>query len=384
MTAAEVAGLAVAGGVAVVGIVGLAAADLGIFSLLSVAIGTLVVVALLALSMLRLGLPRIVLDRFGLIVVVVAAIVAAFMYLPGFPYGAGDRDPGVYMEVGANIARTGHLGIISHPLADGLPIQPTSPGALLTGLWIKDGHTGLIIPQFYHMWSSLLGVAYLLHHFGGEANLTPAIGVVCVALAVLIGRRLGGPIVAALTGVLLSTNMMQVWQAKYPSTEILAQMLFLAALLSVMIAIQTRSRGAALAGGIFIGDRFRRSPRRTPAHRSGPGRSGRSMDHQAIRLHCATAFLVGLGVVSVFATYQAYFWEGTYTNGNLPSAKLIFGAFAAIFIVSLALRPLAAPVVGRIDRWLESRDVPATMWPGPGGSVLPALLWGLGPAARPN
>ena len=357
LTVSELGALAVAGGITVIGTVGLAAADLGIFSGLSVAIGTLIVVAVLAFVMLRIGLPRIVLDRLGLVIAVVAACIAAFMFLPGFPYGAGDRDPGVYMEVGASIARTGHLGIISSPLADpSLPFQPTTPSALLTGLWIDPSHAGFIVPQFYHMWSALLGVGYLLHHFGGEANLTPAIGVVCVVLAVLIGQRLGGPIVAALTGVLLSTNMMQVWQAKYPSTEIFAQMLFLAALLSVMIAIQARSRGAALAGGIFIGAGFVARP------------DGILVVGLALGVLCllwitrrfdarATAFLVGLVVVSIFATYQAYFWEGAYTNGTLPSAKEIFGALGAMVLVSLALRPLARPLLPRLDGWLVSSTV---------------------------
>src|SRR6266511_284205 len=37
------------------------------------------------------------------------AIVVAVLFLPGFPYGVGDKDPGVYVIHAIEIARTGSI-----------------------------------------------------------------------------------------------------------------------------------------------------------------------------------------------------------------------------------------------------------------------------------
>ena len=57
-------------------------------------------------------------------------------------------------------------------------------------------------------------------------------------------------------GLLLATNMLEVWQAKYPSSEISAQMLFVGSLLGVVVALTTRWRPAAGMAGLLIGIGF--------------------------------------------------------------------------------------------------------------------------------
>ncbi|MDQ6659113.1 MAG: glycosyltransferase family 39 protein, partial [Actinomycetota bacterium] len=353
VTVGELALILVAGGVAVLGTVGLAAAQIGIFGWPSLVAGVVVLGIALLLVVARLRIPHVVLDPVGLGVIIAVAVLACVMFLPGFHFGTGDRDPGVYMETGAAIARTGSLtidpGVAGIP---GLPVQSFGPGALWPGLWYSGDSTGMIVPQFYHLWSALLGTAYLVHGFGAESNLTPVLGVVAVLLAVLVARRVGGPVVAAFSGVLLSTMMMQVWQAKYPSSETIAELLFLASLLCVLIAVQTGTTSAAFLGGAFTGVGYL-------ARADGILLIGIIVGCLAVLWvlgrwdRRAGWFVVGLLPFSIYGVYQGYVWAANYTNGNLPSGKLIFGALFVVVLMALSLRPLIPRVTRRINAWID-------------------------------
>ncbi|MGI8418594.1 MAG: hypothetical protein ACR2P2_20825 [Nakamurella sp.] len=294
---------------------------------------------------IKLGMARVVLDPVTLVIVLVLAAISAWLYFPGFHFATGDRDPGIYMEVGAHIARTGDLRIFSDAVADPhLPVQTWGGSALHSGLWIENYGTGLVIPQFYHLWSALLGAAYLVHGFGGESNLTPLIAVISVLLAALVARRIGGWIAAGATGLLLCTNMVQVWQAKYPSTEMLAQMLFLAALLAVLIAVQSGSKGFAALAGVFVGVGYLARADGVLIICLSVALLGvlwifRKFDGRA------WSYLAGMAIVSAYGVYQAYWWAGDYTRQNLPAASFIGGAVAAVIVISVVLRPVAARLV---------------------------------------
>ena len=175
------------------------------------------------------------------------------MFLPGFHYAAGDKDPGVYVMHAMAIAR-GHSIWIHDPLlaAGNLPVQLAGPGARFPGIWISDAATGTIFPQFYHLWPALLATSYDVGGYGALVATTPLLGVLGVMLTVAVARRIAGPVAAWAAAVLMSTNMMQVWQAKYPTAEILSQVLFVGALLGVLLAVQTRWRWPALVAGLLV------------------------------------------------------------------------------------------------------------------------------------
>ncbi|MDQ2846949.1 MAG: glycosyltransferase family 39 protein [Actinomycetota bacterium] len=354
LTVAELGLIVLAGGIAVLGTVGLIAAQIGIFGWPSLISGTVVVGIGLLAVVARLRIPKIVLDPIGLITALAVVALAAFMFFPGFHFGTGDRDPGVYMETGAAIARTGSLTIPSGVAGTaGLPVQPFSLGVLWPGLWDSGNGTGSIVPQFYHFWTALLGAAFLVRGFGAESNLTPLIGVLAVVVAVLIARRVGGPVAAVFTGALLPTMMMQVWQAKYPSSEMIAQLLFLAGVLCLLIAVQAASSAAALLAGIF----------------AGVGYLARADGILLIIIAaCCLAvlwllrrcdrragwFLVGLVPVTAYGAYQGYVWAKAYTDSNLPSGSLIFGGIFVVVMLSLSLRPLVPRLADRINEWADS------------------------------
>ena len=186
--------------------------------------------------------------------------------MPGFSYGVADKDPGGYVSHAVVISETGCYSFVDPVLATAaqdptFPVQLTSPGARFAGVWVRDASTGLVVPQFYHLWPALLATA---HDAGGRPALLAAVplaGVVSVLALCAVLRRAGdellgptgGLVAAGAGGLLLATNQLQVWQARYPTTEVLAQALYVGALLGVVVALRTGCRTAAGVAGLLVG-----------------------------------------------------------------------------------------------------------------------------------
>jgi hypothetical protein len=122
---------------------------------------------------------------------------------------------------------------------------------------------GQIIPHFYHLHPAWQAVAYSLAN--GNANgvqaelLLPGLWALLGALAIyLTVRRIAGweTALLALTG--LSLNALQVWFARYPTTETLTQFLLWAGLWSLSVWIEDpRSRPLwGLLAGLALGQSF--------------------------------------------------------------------------------------------------------------------------------
>ncbi|HEX8001682.1 MAG TPA: hypothetical protein VF519_03190 [Mycobacteriales bacterium] len=256
LTAADVVAGGAVAALAVVATVSLATAHAGVHSLpLVLALSALVLGGLAALA--RRSWPGLERDRAGLLAVLASGVVAAAMFLPGFSYGVADKDPGGYVAHAVAIAETGSYAIddpaLAHPT---LQVGLSSPGARMPGIWVRDTERGRIVPQFFHLWPALLATAYDAGGYGGLRAATPLVAVVAVLAVAALLRRVGGVVAAAVGGGLLATNMLQVWQARYPSSEALAEALFAGLLLAVVVAVRTRWRPAAAAAGALAGTAF--------------------------------------------------------------------------------------------------------------------------------
>jgi hypothetical protein len=353
VTVGELIVFGLATAIAVVALVSLATAHLGVHGLVTVGFGSALLLAVLAvLTRLKAAMPRVVLDLPGLFPTAVTGLLGLFMFLPGFHYVAGDKDPGGYVSHAFSIARTGSYDIID-PLmtTPGLPLQFQAPGARFPAVWVHDLAAGQIVPQFYHLWPALLGTAYDVKGYGGLANTAPLLGVVAVMLAVLLTRRIAGAVAGWAVGALLTTNMMEVWQAKYPTAEILAQMLYLAALLGVVLAIQTRWRWPALVAGLLVGIGYLN---RADALLLVLFAVGTLAVLWVIRRFDARAgwFAIGLGAVLPYGLWQAYGPAKTYTLGNaVPKLSVVLGLIVLSVVAALLLRPPLAPLA----RWVTAR-----------------------------
>jgi hypothetical protein len=252
---AEVGALSAAGIVGAGALVSLAAAHLHQHRPVVVFGGSAVLIVVVAAVILAFNRPRVRMDLRGLAPPLVGMVFAAVMFFPGFYYATSDRDPGAYVEIAAVIQRDHSIEFRDDLLDTRLPdlTEKVIAGRQTwPALWRAPGTTDKIFPQFYHLWPALLATAKDAGGWMALFNLGPLCGLISVALAVAVARRLAGLPAAWAAAIILPTNMLEVWQAKYPTSEILGQMLFLAGVLGVVVAIRSGwVAAAAVAGPMF-------------------------------------------------------------------------------------------------------------------------------------
>jgi hypothetical protein len=353
----EVLALAAVLGVGLLAWAGLALADAGHYRLPAAA-------GLAGLAAAGLGLvawrarprPRFGTERPTLAVLAGVGLVAAFLFFPGFSYGIG-KDPGAYVSHGIAIARTGSSSLQDPALArvPALETMREDPQARFPGIWIKDRDAGRSIVQFYHLWPALLASGFSAGGYTGLANVTPVCGLLAVLLVVLAARRAFGLVAGAVAGLLLTANMLEVWHAKYPSSEVVTQLLIAGALLGVVVAVQTGWRPAASAAGLLLGMVYlaRADALLLLLLACGVGCvllvSGR-FDARA------GWFAAGLAITLPYGFLQAYVLARRYTLANLvPDFPVVAATIGGALAVALLLR-LVVPGLGRwAVRQLEER-----------------------------
>ncbi|HEY3139497.1 MAG TPA: hypothetical protein VGJ86_00110 [Acidimicrobiales bacterium] len=288
------------------------------------------------------GRIAIELDPWEVGLTVATLLAAAYFFLPGFTYGYGDKDPGIYVAHAYAIARDGDVAI-PDPIAEvGLdnPLyQRRQPDGVRPAYHEPDAVTS----QFFHFDSALRATVYDL--FGGKSiwTATPVLAMLGVTTFVLAARRAAGTPVAVIAAALLVTSMIQVWQAKYPSTEITAQLCLSGALLAGVLAIDRAWAGGALIGGALVGVSFLVRPdgflyvvlaAGALALAIALGRADR-------RVAAAGA---GLALLLPWAFWNAYTLRGDYTREN----RIL--TLAAVVWICLGLLA-AGGVVWALQRW---------------------------------
>jgi hypothetical protein len=149
----------------------------------------------------------------------------------------GGADVGVYINLGAHIARTGRILISDPTLAAldpgldaaflrALPPSEGAPYYLLPGFYVPGTERGLVVPQFYPLHPVWLAVAHSLGGLQAALLLTPLWAVLGAFAVYMTVRRLWGWKVGLLALAALSLAAMQVWFARYATAEMLTQFLF--------------------------------------------------------------------------------------------------------------------------------------------------------------
>lgn len=275
--------------------------------------------------------PSLRADRPGVALVLAGGAVAGVMFFPGFSYGVTEKDPGGYISHAVQIARDGSYSFTDPALAHpDLPVELYLPASRLPGMWVRNESTGLMVPQFFHLWPALQATAYDVGGFGGIVGLTPLAGVASIMALVGLLRRVSGLTAAAIGGALLSTNMMEVWQAKYPTTEVLAQGFFVASLLAVVVAIHERWPPAAFVAGALTSIGFlNRADGWLLLMLSAGAIAGVAVTRRADREAAWAA--AGVGVALPYALWQAYAAAARYTADNgVPSLVSTLGLLALL------------------------------------------------------
>jgi hypothetical protein len=350
LTLGELGGVVLAVAVAMVATASLALAQVGRHDgLLAVALG-LAATGGVAAAMWRAGpRPAVRVDRLELALVGLTAVAAAVFFLPGFSYASVDKDPGVYVAHAFAIARHHDVTIPSPVLERGLDPEIGQTG-MFPGFWIEADAPEAVTPQFYHLYPATLATAADLGGRTGVFNLTPLMAVASVCILVVAARRAASTAAAAVFAALLVTSMMQVWQARYPSTEVLAQLLLAGALLGGVLAVERRWAGGALAAGLLLGVGFLCRPdgflyillaAGVVAAAVAAGRTDRRV----------VALGAGLALTFPYVAWNAYEVRSSYSDSNaVPPLALLLGGCAALLVAGLVVRGLAVLVDRRGSR----------------------------------
>ncbi|HUG53792.1 MAG TPA: glycosyltransferase family 39 protein [Vicinamibacteria bacterium] len=172
-------------------------------------------------------------------------------------YLLGGRDPGTYVAAMALIARTGGIAYVD-PAVLSIPPEDVAlfyrnPGnadyswGRFMGMPLERPETGRVVPEFFHLFPAF--GAYLFQAMGVKGALaTPCVFGVLGTLAVFFAwRRVFGAPVATLAAGLLCLNVVQVWFARYPMSEPMAEFLVFLGLWAFAL---WEERGSAALGAL--------------------------------------------------------------------------------------------------------------------------------------
>ena len=179
--------------------------------------------------------------------------LGVWRFFPAAEYIIGGKDPGVYVNDGFAIARTGELFrrdavVPAVPAADrDLFFRSHQSnmyyGLRFMGVYINDPNTGSVISQFPHVYPASIAIGYSLGGAVGAINIVSLWAVLGVLAVYFFGSRLIGRLPATFAAGVMVLNVIEVWYGRYPNTEVAMQALLFAGLL-------------ALARGHQDGDRF--------------------------------------------------------------------------------------------------------------------------------
>lgn len=172
----------------------------------------------------------------------VLVLLGVWRFFPPSEYVIGGKDPGTYMNQGIQIAQRGTLTIREEVVAAVpsyardlfFPRHPVDEyySSRFMGFFLRDPRTGETSGQFPQLFSASLAIGYGLHGLSG-ARLTTGVWAILGLVAVYFaGARVLGRATAFAATVLLSLNVVEVWFARYPNSEMVLQALLFAAVLA--------------------------------------------------------------------------------------------------------------------------------------------------------
>ena len=185
------------------------------------------------------------------------------LYRP-FEYILGGRDPGVYVNAGIMVSRTGGIPF-KDPLIDELPAEVRglflrgvqAHGVTTTeriqGYWYPEKGAERIVPQGLHLFPAWLGAGRWLFGFPGLLWMIPAIAIFGCAGIYYFCSKVTNWQASAVVTVLLLLSPIQIYFSRYPSSEVLVLALLWSGLYFYQCFVETSSRLCAALAAIGIG-----------------------------------------------------------------------------------------------------------------------------------
>ncbi|MCO5188961.1 MAG: hypothetical protein M9918_12320 [Anaerolineae bacterium] len=161
---------------------------------------------------------------------------AAWLFLRPHEFVIGSGDAGVYVNLAANIDKTGSIVFYDQAVAE---LDPALHDALLyrlpqptganhtyqAGFFATDPAQGEITPQFYPLHPAWQAVAYTLGGLDAALLMTGMWALLSSFIVYLTARDQLDWRIALLALAGLTVNALQIWFARYPTTEPLTQFL---------------------------------------------------------------------------------------------------------------------------------------------------------------
>jgi hypothetical protein len=244
---------------------GLVVAETGLFTRTILTLTTAVLLAIAAIAgraVLRsdgLRVRRTPLGDWFALALVVG--VASFAFRPPVDAEVDAADASVYLATGRLIVADGGLrrpvtvlSGLTPETVEGLFVRDRLPPRLLNyfpgGIQLSDD--GVVEPGFFHL--APVWVAIWTTWFGdGPLWLNPIFGVLAIAFVWGAARRLWSTATASLVGLMLIANFAQIWFARIPVSEGIAETFVVAALAALTVALAESSATAAVLAGVAAG-----------------------------------------------------------------------------------------------------------------------------------
>lgn len=243
----------------------LALAWLGRYSFARLLVADLLIAAsVAALSRFNLGYGRAARrPRISVLIPLALVALGVWRFFPPAEYIIGGKDPGVYMNEGIQIAQRGTF-LYEDPVVASVPafardlFYPSHQrtdyyGIRFMGFRIIDPDTGLVVGQFPHLFPASIAVAYGLDGLTGARRASGAWAILGLLAVYFTGARLFGRLAGCAAATLLALNLVQVWFARYPNSEVVMQALLFAALLAAARAHVDRDAFFAPIAGSLLG-----------------------------------------------------------------------------------------------------------------------------------
>jgi hypothetical protein len=174
--------------------------------------------------------------------------VSAWRFFPATEYVIGGKDPGVYVNEGVQIDRTGTLfrrdAIVRTVPADARELFFRNHGNELyyglrfMGVFLNDPATGEVVAGWPHLYPASVAIGYRLAGIPGATGMISAWATLGLMAVYFFGGRLIGRGPAFVACIVLALNVVEVWYGRYPNTEIVMQALLFPALLALARAHQ--------------------------------------------------------------------------------------------------------------------------------------------------
>ena len=191
-------------------------------------------------------------------------LLGAFTFGRTAEYFASQRDPGEHANIAVRLAQEQSLRFIDPDFRDFdedrqklfLPVLLENALYLeaVPGFSLLDAETGEMAPQYLHLFPLWLALAFKLWRFEGLFGFNVLLGMLSLLLVVALAIEVfRSKTVGLLASSLLCLNLGQIWLVRSPFSETLAQVLLLAGVWMLTLALYRRQAGLGFLSGLVFG-----------------------------------------------------------------------------------------------------------------------------------